>query len=342
MANVQLINYCLALLLLCSGSMGVTWNWEQWWTYDGISGPDFWGLINPDWSLCSKGRRQSPIDVDPARLLYDPNLRLLHIDKHKVSGYLENTGHSVVLTLDGGKTPVNVTGGPLSYRYQLTEAHLRYGTVDLLGSEHTINGRAFPAELQLFGFNSQLYANFSQALDKAYGIVGISILLQIGERSNPALSQLTAGVDQIKYVGDRYSVRHLSVHDLLPSTTYYMTYEGSTTMPACHETVTWVISNKPIYITKQQLYGLRQLHQGKDAKQAGAPLANNFRPPQKLHHRPVRTNIDFTNAGGNCPTMHREAFYKAHNFTVEHRTHKTSHHLDAELARFLCTRSENH
>ncbi|KAK8397595.1 hypothetical protein O3P69_004402 [Scylla paramamosain] len=258
--------------------------------------PDFWGLINPDWSLCSKGRRQSPIDVDPARLLYDPNLRLLHIDKHKVSGYLENTGHSVVLTLDGGKTPVNVTGGPLSYRYQLTEAHLRYGIVDLLGSEHTINGRAFPAELQLFGFNSQLYANFSQALDKAYGIVGISILLQIGERSNPALSQLTAGVNQIKYVGDKYSVRHLSVHDLLPSTTYYMTYEGSTTMPACHETVTWVISNKPIYITKQQLHGLRQLHQGTDPKQAGAPLANNFRPPQKLHHRPVRTNIDFTNA----------------------------------------------
>lgn len=65
-----------------------------------------------------------------------------------MSGYLENTGHSVVLTLDGGKTPVNVTGGPLSYRYQLTEAHLRYGTVDLLGSEHTINGRAFPAEVR--------------------------------------------------------------------------------------------------------------------------------------------------------------------------------------------------
>lgn len=60
---------------------------------------------------------------------------------------LENTGHSVVLTLDGGKTPINVTGGPLSYRYQLTEAHLRYGQVDLLGSEHTINGRAFPAEV---------------------------------------------------------------------------------------------------------------------------------------------------------------------------------------------------
>lgn len=30
-----------------------------------------------------------------------------------------------------------------------------------------------------------------------------------------------------------------------------------------------------------------------DEKQPNAPLANNFRPPQPLHHRPVRTNIDF-------------------------------------------------
>ncbi|XP_042870753.1 carbonic anhydrase-related protein 10-like [Penaeus japonicus] len=310
-----LVSTWLLMLLVTSETNGVTWNWNQWWTYDGISGTDFWGLINPDWSLCSKGRRQSPIDIDPARLLYDPNLRLLHIDKHRVSGLLENSGHSVVFTLDGGKVPLNVTGGPLSYRYQLTEAHLRYGNADLLGSEHTINGKAFPAEIQLFGFNSQLYANFSQALDKAYGIVGISLLLQIGERSNPALSQLTAGVDQIKYVGNTYTVHHLSVHDLLPDTSYYMTYEGSTTMPACHETVTWVISNKPIYITKQQLFSLRQLTQAEDANKGGAPLANNFRPPQKLHHRPVRTNIDFSNAGGSCPSMHREAYYKANTWT---------------------------
>ncbi|XP_066982732.1 carbonic anhydrase-related protein 10-like [Macrobrachium rosenbergii] len=294
----------------------VTWNWEQWWTYEGISGPDFWGIINPDWSLCSKGRRQSPIDIDPARLLYDPNLRLLHVDKHRVSGSLENTGHSVVLTLDSGKVPLNVTGGPLSYRYQLTEAHLHYGAVDLMGSEHTINGRAFPAEIQLFGFNSQLYANFSQAIDKAYGIVGISLLVKIGEASNLALTQLTEGAEKIKYFGSSHPIHRLSIHELLPDTSYYMTYEGSTTMPACHETVTWVITNKPIYITKKQLVTLREMTQGsQDAGPTPPPLSNNFRPPQKLHHRPVRTNIDFSNAGGTCPSMHREAYYKANTWT---------------------------
>ncbi|KAG8223799.1 hypothetical protein J437_LFUL001520 [Ladona fulva] len=62
------------------------------------------------------------------------------------------------------------------------------------------------------------------------------------------------------------------------------------------------------------LYGLRRLVQG-DAKHPRAPLGSNFRPPQPLHHRPVRTNIEFTsqqttNGGKYCPSMHREVYYK--------------------------------
>lgn len=36
--------------------------------------------------MCNKGRRQSPINVEPDKLLFDPYLRSLHIDKHKVGG----------------------------------------------------------------------------------------------------------------------------------------------------------------------------------------------------------------------------------------------------------------
>lgn len=39
------------------------------------TGPDFWGLLNPKWSHCSQGRKQSPIDIDTNRLLYDPGLK---------------------------------------------------------------------------------------------------------------------------------------------------------------------------------------------------------------------------------------------------------------------------
>ena len=48
-----------------------------------------------------------------------------------------------------------------------------------------------------------------------------------------------------------------------------------------------------------------------------APLGNNFRPPQPLLHRPVRTNIDFqatqqktTVNGKVCPTMSNSVHYR--------------------------------
>ncbi|KAK9498148.1 hypothetical protein O3M35_004026 [Rhynocoris fuscipes] len=94
-----------------------------------------------------------------------------------------------------------------------------------------------------------------------------------------------------------------------------MTYEGSTTHPGCWETTVWIILNKPIYITKQELYALRKLMQGSE-KIPKAPLGNNARPLQPLHHRTVRTNINFQTIDapsfqGKCSiSMHREMHYK--------------------------------
>ena len=42
-----------------------------------MTGPEYWGVINPEWSLCNRGRRQSPIDINPDQLLFDPTLEPL-------------------------------------------------------------------------------------------------------------------------------------------------------------------------------------------------------------------------------------------------------------------------
>lgn len=55
------------------------------------------------------------------------------------------------------------------------------------------------------------------------------------------------------HAGQAMEIKRFVVRELLPDTKYYMTYDGSITMPACHETTTWIILNKPIYITKQQV-----------------------------------------------------------------------------------------
>lgn len=106
---------------------------------------------------------------------------------------------------------------------------------------------------------------------RAQGIVAVSVLLQVsylvsraldftrqnfnsffsspqlGDLSNPELRMLTDQLDKIRFGGDETPVRRISVRSLLPDTEHYMTYEGSTTSPACHETVS-VKVNVPAYI----------------------------------------------------------------------------------------------
>jgi len=50
-------------------------------------------------------------------------------------------------------------------------------------------------------------------------------------------------------VGQQARVRHISIQGLIPQTDDYITYDGSLTQPGCQETVTWVVINKPLYIS---------------------------------------------------------------------------------------------
>jgi len=69
----------------------------------------------------------------------------------QVSGTLVNTGRDLRVVLDEPSIGhcVNITGGPLSYQYRITEVLLHFGSISSLGSEHTIAGLSFPAEVSV-------------------------------------------------------------------------------------------------------------------------------------------------------------------------------------------------
>ena len=61
-----------------------------------------------------------------------------------------------------------------------------------------------------------------------------------------------------------------------------------------------------------------------------APLGNNFRPPQPLLHRPVRTNIDFRSKQPNakaCPSMYKDVHYKGETMAIMLMTFLFNHVL---------------
>lgn len=179
------------------------------------------------------------------------------------------------------------TDGPFSYPYTVSNISLHFGRENNRGSEHTIDQMQFPGELQLYGYNSQLYANWSEAKREPNGIAAISMFIVLAKSSNQAnaaLKHITNTLKNITKRGQTYMIDSISILDLMPTLKHYVTYEGSLTQPACHETVQWVILNKPIYISPYQFHMLRHSLKG-DGHQ------DNFRPTQPLNRRQLRSNI---------------------------------------------------
>jgi hypothetical protein len=69
------------------------------------------------------------------------------------------------------------------------------------GSEHSVGQRFFPGELQIFGFNADLYKNLSHAFGHTNGAVGISVMIKEAERgTNKALSDIVHHARKVLYI----------------------------------------------------------------------------------------------------------------------------------------------
>ena len=77
--------------------------------------------------------------------------------------------------------------------------------------------------------------------------------MQIGNSTSDELKHLTVNVNKIRFKGQKISIDSLSIFSLLPSLHHFMTYDGSMTTPGCFETVTWIILNKPLNLSRQDV-----------------------------------------------------------------------------------------
>lgn len=191
----------------------------------------------------------------------------------QVEGVFENTGQLPVVTIKDlpNRPTINITGGPsMPYRYKLhqvpktescfvklksLQVSVHFGRADEgeKGSEHTVDRVRFPAEIQLLAYNSDLYANFSVAMTSPRGLLAVSIIVDIGKTTTVELRRLTVASQSVTYKGQTTNLTDFQPAALLPKTAHYVTYEGSLTYPGCHETVTWVILNNPVYITNDDV-----------------------------------------------------------------------------------------
>lgn len=288
------------------------------WSYDAdvFGGPDFWGLVEKDWWMCKKGRLQSPIDIQPSRIVFDPSIRPVRVDKYPVMSEIVNTGQMLRVRIgNSAKRPsVNITSGPFyGYKYRIQRVDIHTGKDDKNGSEHTIDGKRFPIEIQLVAYNVDLYANFSSASRSPHGLAIVSVLVDFGSETNEELLKLTIASASIPYRDDRIQLADFEPWRLLPFTRDIITYDGSMTSPACHETVTWVIVNQPIHITKDHFNEWAKVYTGSESEEKTS-IAPNYRRIQESSNRLVRTNIQLKTKY-ECKASMNKMKYKANHVT---------------------------
>ncbi|XP_040131912.1 carbonic anhydrase 12 isoform X2 [Ictidomys tridecemlineatus] len=219
------------------------------WTYVGPNGEKSWSKKYP---LCG-GLLQSPIDLHGDILQYDASLVPLEFQGYNVSANeqlnLTNDGHSVRLIL---RSDMHIQGLH-SHRYSATQLHLHWGNRnDPRGSEHTISGKPFAAELHIVHYNSDLYPNVSSASDKSEGLAVLAVLIEMGS-FNPSYDKIFSHLQHVRYKGQQVLIPGFNIEELLPERpAEYYRYEGSLTTPPCHPTVLWTVFRNPVQISQEQ------------------------------------------------------------------------------------------
>ncbi|XP_067290884.1 carbonic anhydrase 2 [Pseudorasbora parva] len=251
------------------------------WGYADHNGPHKWCETFP----IANGSRQSPIDIQTSGASYDEKLKPLTLQyQPSTSLDIVNSGHSFQVNFADDNDSSTLTGGPISGKYRLKQFHFHWGASDDKGSEHTVNGKCYPAELHLVHWNTK-YPSFKDAVDKPDGLAVVGVFLEIGE-DNPKLQKVLDALHTIKCKGSQNPFTNFDPTTLLPKSLDYWTYLGSLTTPPLHESVTWIVCKHTISVSSAQMKKFRSLLFTAE-KEKACCMVNNYRPPQPLKGRKV-------------------------------------------------------
>jgi len=220
--------------------------------YTGDRGPGFWGELSPEFALCSKGDRQSPIDVGDLTPAESGSV-VLH---YQPSGmHIRRDQHTVRLDIDPGSF-VELDGT----RYTLKELHFHRI------SGHAINGRQYPLEAHLVHESWRGKLLIISALIK-YGHPNWHLIAII--RSSPEEAGGEFHDPEVKLGMDKF------LADPKGKPLEFYRYDGSLTVPPCTEGVQWLVMKNILGAHRVQQYAFRKLAPG------------NYRPLQPSNDRPV-------------------------------------------------------
>ncbi|KXS09963.1 carbonic anhydrase [Gonapodya prolifera JEL478] len=225
------------------------------WSYEGSAGPAFWGSLNPNYTSCSSGKRQSPINFTPnEKISVDAPFELWYpqsFDEVEV----ENLGATVEVAVPADTAFLKRD----NVKYSLVQFHVHTPSETSPHHprptlQHHVQDKHYPSEVHFVHRNPANPADLH--------VVGLFL-----NRGTPYAEGLTGWLDEwINNVPARKG-EHTKVKDfpiggaakVLLSSGPFWQYEGSLTTPPCSEGVRWVVANKPLPVDETMLAAVDSL-----------------------------------------------------------------------------------
>jgi len=248
------------------------------------SGPVDWGylknILPSSWggsySDCN-GVRQSPIDIPSRRAVYDNGLKDILIRRRDVDAGDE--------TWEVQRASYGINFEPINkeFSFIMTPDYQRYVMLQMYfhwrGSEHTIDGKKFSAELHL--------VHQSESDPSKLAVLGF--LFTLSDKNNTRLNNIIASLRDVREAdADDYETTTIKLNEIIPTRfKKYYRYPGSLTTPECAEIVEWFVVQDPILtISEEQLIDLQRIED-----EDGFLVLTNSRPVQPLNGRVVRKSF---------------------------------------------------
>jgi carbonic anhydrase len=251
------------------------------WGYFKENGPLTWLASYP---ICA-GSLQSPINIESALTVEEEIAPFVFTGYDDLSANLTltNNGHSAQLSTSG--TPF-ITGGGLDETFHFQQLHFHWGNDSSKGSEHTVNGKQYPAEVHFVHWRES-FGTFANAAGLSGGLAIIGALFEVSEQDNPAIDNLINALALVEFDDEVTTVDPFVLNALLPSNKdCFYRYSGSLTTPECNESGIWTLMVNTIPISEKQLNAFRELNFNAEGEE-DLPMVDNFRNIQKLNSRVV-------------------------------------------------------
>ncbi|WLQ12426.1 carbonic anhydrase family protein [Hahella aquimaris] len=195
---------------------------ESHWGYDK---PERWGELKPEYTMCSAGKNQSPVDISG---LIKGDLPAVGMSYSSGGHEVVNNGHTIQVNYKPG-SKASVEGR----EFELKQFHFH------APSENTVDGKSFPLE-----------AHFVHANENGELAV-LSVLYEEGDH-NEHLAKVWEHMP--KEAGDANALpTSVNAGDMVSANSGYYRFNGSLTTPPCSEGVRWLVMKEHRTASKEQI-----------------------------------------------------------------------------------------